>query len=175
MIRLLAVMGQIARALDRIGGWIVLPVMTFMMTLDVILRYVFNSPFIWGFELAGHLLILVFLMGILQCTRTDGNIRMDLVYLHIPERGKRLIAILYSAIGMFIFYLLAAKALKEIPFLMSIPESTEYLHLPIGGYYAFLVVISALMFVYFTLRAITAILGVDVPEEAPAAAIEEME
>ena len=89
MIRLLAVMGQIARALDRIGGWIVLPVMTFMMTLDVILRYVFNSPFIWGFELAGHLLILVFLMGILQCTRTDGNIRMALVYLHIPERGNR--------------------------------------------------------------------------------------
>ena len=175
MTRLLAVIGGIARILDRFGGWIVLPVMTFMMTLDVVLRYVFNSPLVWGLELAEHLLILVFLMGILQCTRTDGNIRMDLVYMHIPERGKRAVAVLYSAIGMLIFYLLAAKALKEIPFLMSIPESTEYLHLPIGAYYAFVVAISALMFVYFALRALAAMFGVEVPEETPAAAIEEME
>ena len=175
MTRLLAFMGGIAHTLDRIGGWIVLPVMTFMMTLDVVLRYVFNTPLVWGLELAEHLLILVFMMGILQCTRTDGNIRMDLVYLHIPARGKRLVAVLYSAIGMFIFYLLAAKALKEIPFLMSIPETTEYLRLPTGGYYAFVAAISALMFVYFALRGIAAILGVDVPEETPAAGIEEME
>jgi TRAP-type C4-dicarboxylate transport system permease small subunit len=146
-----------------------------MMTLDVILRYVFNSPFVWGLELAEHLLILVFLTGILQCTRTDGNIRMDLVYLHMPERAKRLVAALYCAIGMYIFYLLAAKSVSDIPFLMSIPESTEYLHLPIGGYYMFIVAISALMIVYFALRGIAAILGTEVPEEMPAVSREEME
>ena len=90
------------------------------------------------------------------------------------DRERGTLALLLSQ-PLHLRDLLAAKALKEIPFLMSIPESTEYLHLPIGGYYAFLVVISAFMFVYFTLRAIAAILAVDVPEEAPADAIEEME
>ena len=169
MYRVLTVMGHIARVLDRLGGWVVLPALTFMMTLDVILRYVFNSPLIWGLELAEHLLILVFLFGILQCTRTDGNIRMDLVYLHMPERAKRYVMVLYCIIGVFIFYLLAGKAMGEIPFLSSIPEVTEYLELPIAGYYALIVAISAMMILYFALRAVAILLGSEVPVEEPAA------
>lgn len=175
MYRVLVAMGHVARALDRIGGWVVLPVMTFMMTLDVILRYVFNAPFIWGLELAEHLLILVFLFGILQCTRTDGNIRMDLVYLHLPERAKKLVMLLYCIIGVFIFYLVADKAAGEIPFLMSIPEVTEYLELPIAGYYGLIVVISGMMMLYFALRGIAILLGSEVPPEEPAAGYAEIE
>lgn len=175
MYSVLTVMGHIARTLDRLGGWVVLPVMTFMMTLDVILRYVFNSPFIWGLELAEHMLILIFLTGILQCTRTDGNIRMDLVYLHLPERAKRMVMLLFCVIGVFVFFLVARKAVSEIPFLMSIPEITEYLELPIAGYYALIVAISAMMMLYFTLRAIAILLGADIPEEEPDGGIKEIE
>lgn len=48
MDRTFAGMGAISRALDRAGGLVVLQAMTFVMTLDVILRYFFNSPLIWG-------------------------------------------------------------------------------------------------------------------------------
>ena len=161
-------LGVVARVLDRIGGYVVLPVMTFMMTLDVILRYVFNSPFIWGLELAEHLLVLIFLFGIVHCTRTDGNIRMDLLYLHMSDRAKRWVMLLYSATGILVFFLLARKAISDIPFLMSIPETTEYLRLPIGGYYMIIVVISALMILYFLLRSLSLILGTDVPDDEPA-------
>lgn len=164
----LRVIGIVARALDRLGGYVVLPVMTFMMTLDVILRYVFNSPFIWGLELAEHLLVLIFLFGIVHCTRTDGNIRMDLLYLHLPDRAKRWVMLLYCVTGVLIFVLLARKAISDIPFLMSIPETTEYLRLPIGGYYMIIVAISALMVLYFALRGLSLILGTDVPEDEPA-------
>lgn len=165
----LSVVSLVARLLDRFGGLVVLPVMTFMMTLDVILRYLFNSPFLWGLELAEHLLVIVFLTGIVQCTRTDGNIRMDLVYLHMSERAKRWVAVLYSAIGIVVFVLLARKALSDIPFLLSIPETTEYLHLPIGGYYIGIVAISALMIIYFALNGIAALAGVEIASHDPEA------
>lgn len=168
----LRVIGVVARVLDRIGGYVVLPVMTFMMTLDVILRYVFNSPFIWGLELAEHLLILVFLFGIVHCTRTDGNIRMDLLYLHLSDRAKRFVMLLYCASGILIFTLVIGKALDEIPFLFEIGEATEYLRLPIGGYYAIIVAISALMIAYFACRALSILLGADVPDEEPASGAE---
>jgi C4-dicarboxylate transporter DctQ subunit len=162
--RLLLAIGLIARGLDRFGGLVVLPAMTLMMTLDVILRYVFNAPLLWGLELAEHLLIIVFLTGIVQCTRTDGNIRMDLVYIHMRARAKRLVMLLYCVIGMFVFALLAGKAVADIPFLLSIPETTEYLRLPIGGYYIGIVAISALMILYFAVRAVSFVLGSDVPD-----------
>lgn len=165
MLQILTIMRTISRTLDHIGGLIVLPFLTIVMTADVIMRYVFNAPFIWGLELDVHLLVIVFMFGILECTRTDGNIRMDLVYLHIPERARRLVTLLLCIIGGYVFVMLAIKAIGDIPFLLSIPEESEYLHLPKGWYYIGMVAISALMVLYFALRAISIVIGSAVPAD----------
>lgn len=174
MDRAFAVMGAVSRTLDRLGGIVVLPVMTFMMTLDVILRYFFNSPLIWGLELAEHLLILVFLCAILEATRTDGNIRMDLFYMGMKPRAQQIVSALTGLCGIAVFVLLATKAAEDIPFLYSIPESTEYLHLPFWAYYAFIAVVSVLMVIYFALRVIALVLGVqEPPAPAPIGTLED--
>ncbi len=165
MLQILTVMRAISRVLDHIGGLVVLPVLTIVMTVDVIMRYVFNAPFIWGLELDVHLLIIIFMFGILECTRTGGNIRMDLVYLHMPDRARRMVALLLCAIGCYIFVLLAGKAASEIPFLLSIQEESEYLHLPKGWYYTGIVAVSVLMALYFALRAVSIVIGSAVPED----------
>lgn len=174
MDRAFAVMGAISRALDRAGGLVVLPVMTIMMTLDVILRYFFNSPLIWGLELAEHLLILVFLCSILEATRTDGNIRMDLIYMQMKPRAQQAVSALTGLCGIAIFVLLATKAAEDIPFLYSIPESTEHLHLPYWIYYAFVCAVSVLMAIYFALRVVALLLGVqEPPAPAPIGTLED--
>ena len=146
---------------------VALPAMTLMMTVDVVLRYVFNAPLLWGLELDRHLLVIVFMFGILECTRTDGNIRMDLLFLNMPARAQRAVTALYSLIGVGLFALLAHKTWNDIPLLWMIPETTEYLHLRIWAYYAMIVAVAALMIVYFLLRAILAIIGAEAPDESP--------
>jgi len=165
MLQILTIMRAISRVLDHIGGLVVLPVLTVVMTADVIMRYVFNAPFIWGLELDVHLLVIIFMFGILECTRTGGNIRMDLVYLHMPDRARRMVTLLLCAMGCYIFVMLADKAAGEIPFLLSIQEESEYLHLPKGWYYIGMVAISALMALYFALRAISIVIGSAVPDD----------
>ena len=165
--RALVILGRVSRVLNYIGGLVALPAMTLMMTVDVVLRYVFNAPLLWGLELDRHLLVIVFMFGILECTRTDGNIRMDLLFLNMPARAQRAVTALYSLIGVGLFALLAHKTWNDIPLLWMIPETTEYLHLRIWAYYAMIVAVAALMIVYFLLRAILAIIGAEAPDESP--------
>ena len=61
----------VATALDMIGGWLVLPAITILVMIDVVLRYVFNSPFIWTLEFSEWSLLLVFLFALPECTRVD--------------------------------------------------------------------------------------------------------
>jgi TRAP-type C4-dicarboxylate transport system permease small subunit len=146
-------------ALDRASAYIFLPIMTIIMLMEVIGRYVFNSPFIWSLEAVSHLLIIVLLCGIPECTRRNGHIHMDLLNRLMPERGRRAIDALYAVIGIGVFVLIAKKAGAEIPYLRSIPKTTEFLGLRIWLYYSGIVLLSAMMVLMFAVRLGRAILS----------------
>lgn len=147
----------ISRALDRASVYVFLPVMTVIMLMEVIGRYVFNSPFIWSLEAVNHLLIIVLLFGIPECTRKNGHIRMDLLNRRMPVWARRAVEALYALIGMMVFSLIAKKAGSEIGYLKSIPVTTEFLGLPIWLYYTGIVFVSALMILMFALRLMRAV------------------
>jgi len=148
---------MVSRVLDRASAYVFLPVMTIIMLMEVIGRYVFNSPFIWSLEAVSHLLIIVLLCGIPECTRKDGHIRMDLFNRLMPERARRAVEVLYGLIGIMVFVLIAKKAGSEIGYLRSIPKTTEFLGLRIWIYYTGIVVLSAMIALMFFLRALRAI------------------
>jgi TRAP-type C4-dicarboxylate transport system permease small subunit len=50
--------------LDRASAYFFLPLMTFIMLMEVVARYIFNAPIIWSGEAVSHLLIIVLLFGI---------------------------------------------------------------------------------------------------------------
>lgn len=147
----------ISRALDRASVYVFLPVMTVIMLMEVIGRYLFNSPFIWSLEAVNHLLIIVLLFGIPECTRKNGHIRMDLLNRRMPSWARRAVEALYALIGMMVFSLIAKKAGAEIGYLKSIPVTTEFLGLPIWLYYTGIVFLSALMILMFALRLMRAV------------------
>lgn len=147
----------ISRALDRASVYVFLPVMTVIMLMEVIGRYLFNSPFIWSLEAVSHLLIIVLLFGIPECTRKNGHIRMDLLNRRMPAWARRAVEALYALIGMMVFSLIAKKAGAEIGYLKSIPVTTEFLGLPIWLYYTGIVFLSALMILMFALRLMRAV------------------
>jgi len=147
----------VSRVLDRTSAYVVLPVMTGIMLMEVIGRYVFNSPFIWSLEAVNHLLIIVLLFAIPECTRQNGHIRMELLNQQMPQWGQSAVEVLYALIGIAVFGLIAKKAGGEIGYLRSIPVTTEFLRLPIWLYYTGIVVLSAMMVLMFALRLVRAV------------------
>jgi TRAP-type C4-dicarboxylate transport system permease small subunit len=143
---------RLSKGVNRLGGFAVLPAMTAVMMTEVVARYVFNSPFLWTFELASLLLLLVFLCGVVECTRTDGHIRMDLVYLRLPHSLRRLVRLVYSLGAIAVFALIVKHAGTEIPYLYSVPVESEYLRLPIWLFYAFLAAIAVMVILLFAMR-----------------------
>ncbi|MFC1665980.1 TRAP transporter small permease [Pseudomonadota bacterium] len=152
-------MTALSIALNKFGGLVVLPLMTVMMTVDVILRYVFNSPLSWGLEASQHMLLLVFVFGMLEAFRTGAHIRMDLCYRLFTPAVRRVVNVLYSLLVVGVFILLASKGWEEAMFLKEINEVTQYIHMPIWMFYVVIVLVAALIVLFFMLRALAVMRG----------------
>lgn len=139
--------------LNKIGGFIILPAMTAMMTTDVILRYAFNAPLSWGLEASQYMLLLVFIFGMADGFRSGAHIRMDLIYRLLPSKLKRLMTLIYAGCAIAIFALLMHKGSEEALFLKSINEVTQYLHLPKYLFAGLIVAVSAIIILFFAVRS----------------------
>ena len=107
MLRIERYFRAIGSTLDWFGGIILLPAMSVVVLLDVFLRYVFNSPFIWGMEFTEWALLLVFLYAVPACTQNHGHVRMELLIGNVKPSAQKFMSLFYCLSGIFIFYLLA--------------------------------------------------------------------
>lgn len=151
---------SITTLLDKLGGWVILPAISILVMVDVVMRYVFNSPFIWTLEFSEWGLLLVFLFALPECTRVDGHIRMDLVINHLPERARAYLSLLYCGVGIWIFYLLGRHEWEEFQFSFELSRATEFLGLPLWVHNLAMLLTSFLMAVFFILLAIKRVLGI---------------
>lgn len=83
----------------KILGFMVIAITAIMM-LEVILRYVFNSPTIWAGEVSQQLFMGLALVGGYTMLR-NGHVRMDALYSRLSPRGKAIIDV-----ATFIMFLL---------------------------------------------------------------------
>ncbi len=151
----------VTRALHIDGGWIILPMIATIVLIDVILGYVFNSPFIWTLEFSEWWLLLVFAFALPECTRRHGHIRMDLIYGRLPRRIKQYFSAVYSGLGIWLFYLLSRHEWEEFLYDYELGRVTEYLELPVWFHHVAILAMSLLMAVSFLFRLIAAILDLD--------------
>ncbi|MFT6581747.1 MAG: TRAP transporter small permease [Alphaproteobacteria bacterium] len=142
----------ITTLLDMIGGWVVLPAISILVMIDVVMRYVFNAPFIWTLEFSEWALLLVFLFALPECTRVDGHVRMDLVINYLSDRVRGVLSLGYYGVGIWIFFLLGRHEVEEFQFSYEMGRATEFLGLPIWMHSLALLTTSILMGVFFLLR-----------------------
>lgn len=140
--------------LDMIGGWVVLPAISILVMVDVVMRYIFNSPFIWTLEFSEWALLLVFLFALPECTRVDGHVRMDLVINYFSDNVRGILSMVYYGVGIWIFYLLGRNEWDEFLFSYDLDRVTEYLGLPVWMHNLALLTTSVLLSVFFVLRII---------------------
>lgn len=76
-------MSRLSWAAALLAGLATLALAVFI-SIDVLLRYFFNSPLLFVDEVAGFLLVLVIFGGLAYTFRTGAHVRVDLVTTHLP-------------------------------------------------------------------------------------------
>ena len=102
---------RIERFVDWVGrctSWLAL-VIVVLMSINVVLRYLFSIGSVWAQELEWHLLVPLILFGCSYAMRHGEHVRVDIVYGRFSEKTKTVVdlfsALLLVAIAaLFIWY-----------------------------------------------------------------------
>lgn len=161
MNHLVAFVGHLSHALETLAAWVLLPVMSAIVLIDVLMRYAFNAPLIWSLEATEYLLLMVFVLALPECSRRDGHVHVDMIVRLMPGGLRRATALLTPVLFLGIVYLLYAHAWDEFLFNFDRGRGTQYLRLPIWVEYFALLAAGALIALIYGLRIVATLLGRD--------------
>jgi len=102
-----------------------IPIMVVLQFGEVILRYVFNSPTTWSWELCAYLFGANFLMGGAWVLKERRHVRTDMFYDRLTPRRKALLdLILFGTVFMVFAIVLTYTTTKQAIFSISILEKS---------------------------------------------------
>lgn len=100
-------MQTIARYIDaineRIGvlsSYLILP-LVIVVIYEVLMRYAFNAPTSWGFELTTFLYGVHFMLALAYAHKHDGHVSIDVIEVKFPRRTRTLLRIATN-LGIFL-------------------------------------------------------------------------
>jgi len=133
------------RGSARASGWLyalgvygALPALLALVTIDVVLRYVFNAPLQWSRD-ANGLLLLVTLFSALPSAWDHGHhIRMEIFYIRLPARWRVAADVLSALAGIALFALLAVQSIVFTRYMALTGETGEDLDAPLWPFMAFI-------------------------------------
>jgi TRAP-type C4-dicarboxylate transport system permease small subunit len=128
------------------------PLMTGIIFVQVILRYVFHSPFSWAEELARYLLIWITCLGSAYAIRDGMHISISYLQSKLKgsaETGVRMV-IYVVTLGFFIYcikegLLFSFAQWTQRSTAMQIPMTFPYIAIPLGFAIMFLVALECLI------------------------------
>ena len=115
-------------------------IMTVVVFLQVVYRYVLTQPLHWSEELARYLFVWISILGAAVGVQRRGHFGMDFFYRMLPDKGRRfLLFIIYLLMGVVILVLLiqgialVQKTTAQQSPAMEISMGWAYACLPVGG------------------------------------------
>jgi C4-dicarboxylate transporter DctQ subunit len=81
---------------------LLLAAMTLLTFLQVVLRYAFNTGFVWALEATGYMFAWLVLFGISYAVRVHAHIGVDVVVKALPAGPRRIVGLL--AVGLCLVY-----------------------------------------------------------------------
>ncbi len=112
---------RVNEKVGRFVSWtaLLLVIVTFS---DVVMRYVFNTSYVFVQELEWHVFAFLFLMGAGYTLKVDGHVRVEVFYGRFSRRGKAWI----NVIGVLFFLIPSCYVFirTSIPFMM---KSFQYM------------------------------------------------
>jgi C4-dicarboxylate transporter, DctQ subunit len=104
---------------------LLLAAMTLLTFTQVVLRYGFNSGFVWALEATTYLFGWLILFGISYCVRVHAHIGIDLLVKALPEAARRLVGLTAIALCLLYAGLMAYGAWGYIERLMKLGITAE--------------------------------------------------
>ncbi len=129
---------RISKALFRVAVDAALPALMALVTLDVVLRYVFNSPLPWGRDVNGLLLLITVFSAIPHGWDRGYHIRMEVFYNRLQGRARGVADVATGAAGILFFALMGVQALRFTPYMAATTETGEDLLLPVWPFMAYM-------------------------------------
>jgi len=77
-----------------------------LVTIAVVMRYVFNAPFHFTEEISGYLVIAIVFLGLADTYRARRHIRVDLVLIRLPQKVRSVLETsghLFSLVFVLLF------------------------------------------------------------------------
>ena len=92
-------LGKVTRTIDafnikqgEISSLLALPLLV-VVVYEVFMRYVFNAPTSWGFELTTFIYGVHYMLGLAYCDALGGHVRVDIFTGRLSHRGQGIIGI----------------------------------------------------------------------------------
>ena len=103
-------MGKVGRFFDRFIAWlgyvgigmgaVSVVAMTMLITLNVIMRYIFKNPLRSIEEYSAYLLVLLVFMGLAYAMRLERHINVEVVVRRLPKRVRDSLEVIISLVGL---------------------------------------------------------------------------
>jgi len=96
---------KIARGIDTLNEWVgrgvswVTLCLVLVIFVDVVMRYMFRTSFVFTQELEWHLFAFIFLIGAGYTLLHDGHVRVDIIYQRLSPNAKAWV----NLIGVLLF------------------------------------------------------------------------
>lgn len=100
MKKLIDVIDSINEKTGSVSSWLVM-VLIIVILIEVIARYVFNSPTTWGFDTMQLIGGAIIVLGWAYAQLHNAHIRVDVFYTNLSARGKALVDVLGSLLFFF--------------------------------------------------------------------------
>lgn len=100
MIRFIAVIDTLSTWVGKVFAWCIL-VLTFAYTYEVVVRYVFNNPTAWAFDISYTMYGALFMMAGAYALSRDAHVRGDVIYRLWPPRVQAWIEIVLIVLFLF--------------------------------------------------------------------------
>ena len=94
------VLKTLSRWIDSLNEWVgrgvawVTLALVLVIFVDVVMRYLFNTSFVFTQELEWHLFAFIFLIGAGYTLLHDGHVRVDIIYQRLGLKGRAWINLL---------------------------------------------------------------------------------
>ena len=140
--------------LAEFSGWIVF-LMMFCISYDVFMRYFFNMPTTWAFEISTYMMVLVVFLSAPWTLPAGGHVNVDIVIRNLSAKKRAVVDIFTSLMAIFYLSLFTWQALRYTYEAWSEGiRSTEYLAWPLWPIRVFLVIGGFFLLLEFVLKII---------------------
>jgi TRAP-type C4-dicarboxylate transport system permease small subunit len=110
------IIARVENVLVTLAAFAVLAIML-IVVVDVTMRYLFNAPLSWSFDLiSNYLMGASFFFALSETLRRDHHVSVDILYVHFPLKARRvckMVSWILTSVLFAVMTWLAAKAAVE--------------------------------------------------------------